>query len=40
MSPQLKALIIAKIYIGVAMARAAGVVCGSPSNIRIRAISE
>lgn len=33
---RLEALIIAQIYLGVAMARAAGVECGSPQNIRIK----
>jgi hypothetical protein len=32
---EVKAAIIAEIHLGVAMARAAGVECGSPTNIQI-----
>lgn len=34
-SAEIYAMAVAQVYIGVAMARASGVVCGSPINIRV-----
>jgi hypothetical protein len=32
---EIYAAVLAQIHIGIAMARASGIVCGSPQNIRI-----
>jgi hypothetical protein len=38
-SQELIAAVLTEIHLGIAMARAAGVVCGSPQNIKIARIS-
>lgn len=35
---EINAAIIKEIYLGIAMARAAGIQCGNPQNIRIQPI--
>jgi hypothetical protein len=35
---EIMAAVIAQVHLGVAMARASGVVCGSPFNIRVKEV--
>jgi hypothetical protein len=39
-SQELIAAVLTEIHLGIAMARAAGVVCGSPQNIKITRIRD